>query len=159
MELAWNSLDRWTRKLGTARENENRPSHHFQISGRLQTLQDFKFFGIFMVSSASSVSQASAAVIREGREAMSVLPGLRKEGKFVSPSQLKVILDFTQSYLAAPTTKAPPSKELLLEAVLSLLPKGSGSRANGARSNWPRCWSSGWSSPSACAPSLTRNTC
>ena len=62
--------------------------------------------------------------IDAGREAIACLPALRRVGDAANPAQLKAILDLVGAYIAAPTTKAPPSKELLSEAVQSLLPAG-----------------------------------
>jgi hypothetical protein len=74
-----------------------------------------------MASASCPIPQEA---IDAGREAIACLPALRRVGDAANPAQLKSILDLVGAYIAAPTTKAPPSKELLSEAVQSLLPAG-----------------------------------
>ena len=64
------------------------------------------------------------SMLAEGEAALSDLPLLRSEGKVASPGQLKAVLDVVGAYLAAPTSYAKPSKDLLSDAVQSLLPRG-----------------------------------
>ena len=65
-----------------------------------------------------------AIVITEGVNALSVLPKLREEGTLVSPAQLKAIMHITCAYLESPNRAAPPSRDVMRDAIQSLLPVG-----------------------------------
>ena len=73
---------------------------------------------------ASASQTVPAAVITEGNHALSELPRLRSEGALVSPPLLKAILDITKAYLESPNRAAPPTRDVLRDAVQSLLPRG-----------------------------------
>ena len=73
---------------------------------------------------ASAACPTPPEAVEAGRDAIACLPELRRVGKVVNPAQPKAILDLVNAYIAAPTSKAPPSKDLLSEAVQSLLPAG-----------------------------------
>ena len=66
----------------------------------------------------------SPEAIADGVAALSELPLLRDDDKVASPGQLKAIIGVVGNYLDSSSTKTPPSKEELSEAVQSLLPKG-----------------------------------
>ena len=65
-----------------------------------------------------------ATVITEGVNALRDLPKLREEGVIASPAQLRAILSIVKAYLASPNRAAPPSRDVIRDAVQSLLPRG-----------------------------------
>ena len=65
-----------------------------------------------------------AAVVTEGVNALTLLPKLREEGALVSPDQLKAIMHLLCAYLQSPNRAAPPSRDVMRDAIQSLLPTG-----------------------------------
>ena len=72
----------------------------------------------------ASSTDIPAIVITEGVNALSALPKQREEGTLVSTEQLKAIMHLICAYLQSPNRAAPPSRDVMRDAIQSLLPPG-----------------------------------
>ena len=75
-------------------------------------------------SMASSSPSIPPQATSEGIAALESLPSARTEHNSLPPQQLRAALHLLNAFLANPSGKAPPSKELLSNAVQALLPAG-----------------------------------